>query len=246
MENFDGDWRCGIPIYAKDGLMTTIGEVGYIYRSNIYPGKPGRWDSINLMHADKGAYLLDRMTVRDPALPPATKGLVNLNTQHKDVIKALFSYMWVGFENPKKGGMREQITQDQHLNKIADAFVNASSEEPFISFRDVFRGAKRQTLPAGGAIAQALRDVAVALDITPDGQIPSDKLLEDPFRQIVDMISFRHNLFNIICIAQVYPPEVEKGEKPIHVAEKRALATVYRDSYTGHTFTRSFKWLTDE
>jgi len=239
-----GNWRCGIPIYVKDGLMTTIGEVGYIYRSNVVPGQPGRWDTINLMHADKGAYLLDRMTVRDPEDPPATKGLVNLNTQHPEVLKALFYYMYVGYTDADHD-TRAQINQDESLEKIAEAFLQRSKEEPFISFRDVFRGVNRNALDQGGPIALALRNAAVGSIPPSDGRVPSDKFLEDPFRQIVDMVSFRHNLFNIVCAAQVYAPEKHDGEYQV-VAEKRALATVYRDSYTGHTFTRSFKWLGDD
>ena len=30
------------------------------------------------------------------------------------------------------------------------------------------------------------------------------------------------------------------------LAEKHGVATIYRDSYTGRSFTRSFKWLGDE
>jgi hypothetical protein len=29
------------------------------------------------------------------------------------------------------------------------------------------------------------------------------------------------------------------------LAEKRAMATIFRDSYTGKSFMRSFKWLAD-
>lgn len=244
-----GNWRCGIPIYVKDGPMHTIGEVGYIYRSNVVPGQPGRWDTINLMHADKGAYLLDRMTVRDPKAPNAAKGLININSQHREVLTALFYHMLVGYtaKNPDKPKQEKRLPlPEENAGRIADKLIERSSKEPFISFRDVFREVGGTALQEGGPIALECRNAGVAAIPGGDGRVPSDKFLEDPFRQIADMISFRHNLFNIICVAQVYAPEKNEDGQYEIVAEKRALATVYRDSYTGHTFTRSFKWLSDE
>jgi len=241
-----GNWRCGVPIYVKDGPMHTIGEIGYIYRSNVVRGQPGRWDTINLMHSEKGAYLLDRATVRDPALPTAAKGLVNINSQHREVLKTLFYEMLIGYTTTKDENQKERLPiLDENAGNIADRLIERSSQQSFISFKDIFSNIGGTALENGGPIADECRNAGVAAIPGGDSRVPSDKFLEDPFRQIVDMVSFRHNLFNIVCAAQVYAPEKHDGQYQV-VAEKRALATVYRDSYTGHTFTRSFKWLGDD
>ena len=68
----------------------------------------------------------------------------------------------------------------------------------------------------------------------------NDIYKEDVFRHICELITFRQNLFTIILGAQALSP---RGN--FVVAEKRAVANVYRDAYTGRHFVRSFKWLDD-
>jgi len=241
-----GKWRQGLPIYVTNGLMRTIGEVGYIYRSNI-SGQDGTWDTIDLMHPDKGAYLLDHLTVRDTNAPPATKGLVCINSKQADTLKALFHNMefgWTSASSPKRPKLKAS-----HVDTVVNALMERSDPDSgrlIRQFRDIFIDPQTDQAYGNPDTEDAVRlgfyqaAINASLDLNSQRQM-NDKDLEDPFRQIVDMITFRQNIFNIICIAQVYAP----AEKVV-VAEKRALATVYRDSYTGHTFTRSFKWLTDE
>lgn len=61
---------------------------------------------------------------------------------------------------------------------------------------------------------------------------------EDALRSIVEMLTLRQNIFTIIIAAQA----LSKDGRGV-LAEKRAMAIVYRDSYTGQSFVRLFKWL---
>ncbi|MFC1498797.1 hypothetical protein ACFLS1_10070 [Verrucomicrobiota bacterium] len=68
------------------------------------------------------------------------------------------------------------------------------------------------------------------------------KTLElDILAQLLELVSFRNNLFTVIVGAQVLHP----NNNETVVGEKRAVATVYRDAYTGKHFIRSFKWLNE-
>jgi len=86
--------------------------------------------------------------------------------------------------------------------------------------------------------------VADYVDINPGGGnilynvCPKRALELDILDQLVNLITFRNNYFTVIVGAQV----LGNDQKTV-VGEKRAVATVYRDAYTGRHFMRSFKWL---
>jgi len=266
--------RQGHPIFAKDGLMRTIGEVGYIFRSNVKSGQPGRWDSIDLMHSGHGAYLLDHMTVRDiPLNPPTTtsqpitaggpeqerldkgkssKGLVSINTTQREVLETLFRGVAVGYT---ADGYKEAPLNEDDIDIIVDAILDKQERGgyPFISFQDMFANTSGSALNQGGSVAAAFREAAENAWRRENGNQPDiddtvkhDRVLEDAFRKVIDMITFRQNIFVIFCAAQALAPP-EPGETiGAVVGERRAVATVYRDAYTGRTFTRSFRWLTED
>ena len=73
---------------------------------------------------------------------------------------------------------------------------------------------------------------------SPGGVDRSGDMKENALRGIVEMITFRQNIFTIIVAAQALSDD-GKGV----LAEKRAMAIVYRDAYTGQSFVRLFKWL---
>ncbi|MDP6848474.1 MAG: hypothetical protein QGI24_06765, partial [Kiritimatiellia bacterium] len=58
----------GTPIWAKNGLIRNIAELGHIYRSNLDDEMPmfyRFWRNIDLMHNDEGAALMDWTTARE-------------------------------------------------------------------------------------------------------------------------------------------------------------------------------------
>lgn len=263
--SFDGadNRRQGVPIFAKDGLMRTIGEVGYIYRSNIKPGRPGEWDTIDLMHTDKGAYLLDHMTTKETpkskdttegkqrlARGKPTKGLVSINTTQREVLETLFQDVKIGYTDPVRN-LKEAPLAPEDIDIIVDAILDKRERGgyPFISFQDMFANNGGSALPHGGSIAAAFRKAAKQAwerENSDSKTAAHDRVLEDAFRQIIDMITFRQNIFVIVCAAQALAPPEPGQTTGAVVGEKRAVATIYRDAYTGRTFTRSFRWLTDD
>ncbi len=247
--------RQGVPIYVKDGLMQTIGECGFFYLSN-YGGEVGTWDTVDIMHAGAGAYLIDHLTVRDPKRENSTNGLVCINTQQKDVLRALFGGVKVGMGIAQTTGKNMAELQAKGIDAIVDAITTRSAKDPFLKFQDMFKTASGPSGTSevnGGPIAKAIRDAAKAAWVnknpgpTADQEGTHDRVLEDAFNQIVDLISFRQNIYTVVCAAQVLANQKpSRGEPEIILGERRAIATLYRDSYTGRTFVRSFKWLSEE
>jgi len=64
---------------------------------------------------------------------------------------------------------------------------------------------------------------------------------ESYFRNSVNLLNVRQNLFTIIIEAQV----ASGGNIPRNPVRQRAVALVWRDPYTGEMFVRSIKWLKD-
>ena len=112
---------------------------------------------------------------------------------------------------------------------LVDEIIDADC----VSFTDLFDDTD-STTGGGGPVADAFRQCA------PEGDDSNDIYREDTFRHIAELITFRQNIFAIVLVAQAFAPQSD-----VVVAERRAIATIYRDAYTGRHFTRSFKWLTD-
>lgn len=231
----EGDgMRAGLPMYCKNGLMRTKGELGFIFRSNVILGEPGTWQTIDLMSSDRGAYLLDCITMRTNSTP--AHGLVNINTRQKETLRTLFRHMPIGYTTAAHPNMKELDNDD--VEDIVDAIIANRPADGWTDFQHMFEKAVPN---AGGPLAAAFRNAA-SNSFAEEGYNPlpvNDKVREDPLRHIVDMITFRQNILLMIVAAQVL------GGDGFPVAEKRAVATVYRDSYTSKYFIRSVKWLDD-
>jgi len=238
--------RQGLPIYIQNGPMKSIADIGHIFRSNLDDEQPGRpekwwWNTINLMKKNEGAYLLDRCTVRVTNAPIsyAMEGLISINARDENerVLYTLFKNLRVA-----DGTGREETllpgSNPGGIDFLAQVIASESRNDPFISFQDMFT-----TDEDGGPVGVAMRQCAAMAwcgNPNPNPDLIPDKVREDVLRHIVDLITFRQNLFTIILAGQALGND---GRTP--VAEKRAVALVYRDAYTGRWFTRSFKWLTD-
>lgn len=211
----------GLPIYHRDGPMQNIGELGQIYHSTVAVGIP--WLNINIMDTqNRSAALLDYMTVRATNEQSSMHGLININTKNPDVLRALFHNMKIGYTNE----MHEVNTNA--INNLVSTIIT-NKNWPYCNFQDMFAGGK------SNAVAEAFRACV------PTNDVPStDYLREAGLRNILDKITFRQNIFTIILVAQVLSPD---GRTP--VAEKRAVAIVYRDVYTGQSFVRLFMPLAD-
>ncbi len=201
----------GLPIHHVDAPMKSIGEIGY-----IFCGTP--WQDIQLVDCQPinvQFALPDLLTVRQTNT--STHGLVNISTQQKDVLESLFYRMVIGYSNAFTN-----ITVKIDGNQKNQLWGSVNG--PFLNFRNLFNSVDTE---------QAYTNWHA------NGQTGGD-LKEDAFRNILEMVTFRQNIFTVIVAAQVYAP---MGTTV--VAEKRAMAIVYRDAYTGKSFTRFFKWLSN-
>lgn len=227
----------GLPIYSKNGPMINIGELGHIFRSNLDDEANTDywyWRTINLMRSDEGAMLLDLITA-DPKVE-AKRGLFCINSWQREAMIALFNNLQIGVSNVTSAG-REPVSR-QKIEYLVDTIIAERDRRgrPFLSFADMFTS-EDSDAGGGGPVADAFRECA------PRGPDSNDIYKEDTFRHICELISFRNNIYIILMVAQA-TQDLPRGGKSV-LAERRAIATVYRDSYTGRHFTRSFKWLTD-
>ena len=233
----------GTPIWAKNGLMLNIAEIGHIYRSNLDDEMPVGWRfwrNVDLMHQDEGAALLDWITVRNNDKKtggiieevgtnylPLT-GLVNISSRQYDSLYALINELWLGTTNEDWTG--EFLIDPVDASNLVEEIIYYG---PYLQYRDLFWDDGDDD---GGPIARAFRQCASVAG----GSHTNDILLEDTFRHIAELITFRQNMFQVLVAAQSLAKDGESV-----VGEKRALATVVRDSYTGVYYMRSFKWLDD-
>ena len=232
----------GLPIYAQNGPMRNIAELGHIFRSNLDdeegPDKPWMWywRNIDLMHRKEGAQLLDLLTVRAATNEP-TAGLFSMNSRQFEPSRAIFHNLEIGLT-----GVVDTVSASIPDQKIR-SLIDELTRNEFTSFTDMFT-AEDDDEGGGGPLAEAFRqcapDVPVEARRHANHRSANDIYKEDVFRHICELITFRQNLFTIILGAQALSP---RGN--FVVAEKRAVANVYRDAYTGRHFVRSFKWLDD-
>ena len=91
----------------------------------------------------------------------------------------------------------------------------------------------------GGGICTNLSDMGRNLAVFPGANTELEK--EAYFRNAINLLNVRQNLFTIIIEAQV----ASSGNIPRNPVRQRAVALVWRDPYTGEMFVRSIKWLRD-
>ncbi|MFO7870820.1 MAG: hypothetical protein R6V03_05245 [Kiritimatiellia bacterium] len=207
----------GLPLWHADGVMVNIGELGHIqYGSN-------QWRSVDIMSADEGAPLMDRLTVR-PVNGPA-KGLVSIGTGQTNVMRALFHNMEIGY------GTNEFTLESAEIDGLAEALILGG---PYRSWAHMF--AISPLGPSYSNVAEAFRTAVE--DSAPAGIGVTDLMYESPLRNIAELVSFRQNMFTVILAARVTAP---RGTAV--AAECRAVALVCRDGYTGRYFTRWLRWL---
>lgn len=238
----------GLPIYATNGVMRNISELGHIFRSNLDDEEINKphlwyWRTLNLMHKEEGAKLLDVLTVRGNSGP--TEGLFCINSRQTEPLQALFHNLKIGIKDVEDSDLENVRDSDvaEIVNYLVDPPVSVDEVfESCTSFTDMFTSADGDE-GGGGDLAEAFRLCAPAVEnsrLPSHHRDPNDIYEEDTFRHICELITFRQNIFTIILGAQALAP---RGDTV--VAEKRAVASVYRDAYTGRHFIKSFKWLDD-
>jgi hypothetical protein len=141
----------------------------------------------------------------------------------KDVLRALFGGMQIGYTN----------AVISNSWPVADAAVDdlvAALSPSSRGVRELFYDD-----PPGSA-AQTANAFAGCV---PAGAPTNDLLREAALRQTVELLTFRQNLFTVVIAARLV---AQDGTTTL--AERRALAVVCRDAYTGKWFVRTLRWLT--
>jgi hypothetical protein len=244
----------GVPIFFRDGPLQNICELGNVYQGNLeyWPEIPlaERYgQSVHILDYDNGGFLLDRLTVRatnDPLQEPM-HGLISPNTLNTNLLAALFNNIVIGTNDPmptasdsSKGYARWLKASDPEVANLVRTITN---DGPYWCYQDFFSRQTNISTTYGGTTyttnSSFVGEQIKKLTKTGNGALPYDYMSENAFAQIVDLLTFRQNLFQIIIAAQIL------SDEGVPIAESRALATVYRDSYTGRYFIRSFQWLGD-
>lgn len=219
----------GLPLYAPDptGPIRNIAELGHIWRSNlddeVTDQRDAFWRTIDLMHKTEGAMLLDMMHTGE-ARKPYT-GLFSANSRQESPWRVMLNNLRIGVPNIPT----PQLTVSETAKNLLISELRATPR--FVSFTDMFTA--EQSDAGGGPLADAFRYCAEE-----QAPLAGDILKEDTFRHVCELMSFRQNIFTIVLAAQVMGAN---GITPI--AERRAVATIYRDAYTGRRFTRNFTWI---
>jgi len=235
---FDGK-REGYPFFVRNGPMESIGELSHLVASSYgitsedsglvgYPGAwvGSYWTKVNLMQREEGVRLLDFLTVHESTDETRTKGRVCINTPNREVLYSLFHNL---AESTNVTGLSEQYAYDS--DKI-DALVDTimANQGKYICWYDMFDQGYTE------AMSDAFRECG-----QPDAAgVSNSAFCQSAIRNICELVSFRQNMFTLILGGQALGPD-----KQSVVGEKRAVAVVYRDSYTGRFFVRQFKWLND-
>jgi hypothetical protein len=219
-----GGGRQGLLCFHRDGPMLNIAEIGCIADlggEDYATGHP--WNTLDPLRNPTHAALLDRLTVRRPR--QAHRGRLGLPAAHELALKALFQDAPARFTN--EWGMAAGKTLSE--TDAADLAAVIRSYAGHTSFSNLF------AIPA---IADAFAFAGTNGLLNNDLFLAGDWLREAPLRAMAELVSFRQNLFLVAFAVQV-PGTSGRGT----VAERRGVALVFRDTYTGAGFVHSLRWL---
>lgn len=202
----------GLPVYVPNRPMKNIGELGY-----VWTGEP--WRTLDLTQTNI-ATLLDRLTVR--STPTARRGLLSVSSTNALAWETMFSRIPFGITN---------VPGSSYAGTTTVATATAFAD--YMARRSDFSRTFSDLLPFIGASP---------CYTNPFPEIPnvSADLKEDVLRGIVELVSFRHQLYLVMLAVQ---PLAADGLTP--TAERRAMALVWRDGYTGQYFVRNFRWIVE-
>ena len=206
----------GLPISFRNGAMESIGEIGHIFM----PYTP--WPPTT-----------------NPAPPLVPWRSINLTDYFSGA--ALLDWLTVRATNTSARGLVHPCTRQRDVRaalfyntRIRDTSAPGTGSR-YLTSNEVYsladsidgRGVNLRTIfydIGTNAVYQAMP--------------LENELREDALRSIVEMLTLRQNLFTVIIAAQA----LSKDGQGV-LAEKRAMAIVARDTYTGQSFVRLFKWL---
>lgn len=182
----------------------------------------GPWQTLKIYGASALPVFDCFTTVTNEAL----FGLVNVNTLDAEVMKAVFSKTPV---RQYPGDPNAKVLQDEPLNQLVATLIAANAET---------------TLKSKCDMAKLIDDSYFSANfLAPDtlNELEKESLLINS----MDLFSIRHNLFNVILVAQSGRTDEDGNFNPM--ATSKAMALVWRDPFSVdgqyEKILRYFRWL---
>ena len=250
----------GFPIWFANRPMLNIGEIGHIYRTNMDDEPPYNespysyydwafWRNIDLMNRTEGAQLIDKLTVR--ADNRSCRGRITINTRQKQTLHTLIHNMRPADTDGDGAldwgpymGTLTPVSYAWITNLVGAIQTRTDALNGCKQWQDLFDSgattAPDEPLDDGGPVARAMRKCITGIMGPAPFNKTNDVLQEAVGRGLIELLSFRQNIFTILVAAQA----IGKNGTTV-VGEQRAVVTIVRDSYTGRYFVRNMKWLAD-
>jgi hypothetical protein len=159
------------------------------------------------------AALLDRLRVQ--SYTNSLYGLISAGTEDTNTLGLLFYGIPFGLTNT--GVSTSGVLDNTDLNNAVTAYRYAVGH-------------------GGMSLGTIVPDFLFQFASLTTNFVGSD-LKEDIVRGFVELVSFRHSLYYVVVSAQAL------ASNGTPVAERNALALVWRDTYTGQYFVRWFRWM---
>jgi len=198
-------------MYVANRPLQSVAELGYLVYSSNAP-----WHTIRL-------YGTNLHRVLD---------VFGLSTNTSDVFMTNTVYRGLVNCNPN-------VATDATADAFADMPVDQYPGGTPTKYLDMTEARSVATNIFHGGICTNLSDIGRALTNFPFGSTEFER--ESYFRNSMNLINLRQNVFTIIIEAQA----ASNGNIPKNPARQRAVAIVWRDPYTGEMFIRHIKWLGD-
>ncbi|MBN1676458.1 MAG: hypothetical protein JXR37_35770 [Kiritimatiellae bacterium] len=176
--------RDNVPIYIRNGPLESVAELGHIFRSNPLNWKdtsrahpPDFWLSIDLSDP-RMARVVDYITVHPTNAAP--RGLVNINTKNKDVLKAMLE----GLQPRDYPDASDAYKID--IDKAVNAILKYRQTAAFKNVGDLSN----------------VKELLDCLDSAPENDYSREAVL----RSLMSLGTAQQNLFTVIVTAQAFAP----------------------------------------
>jgi hypothetical protein len=238
-----------LPFIHFNTPFTSIGDIGHTYvayerdvsdPNALTVAQQLTYDTVTFS-TRSGAALLDIFTL-SPTNGPR-RGLVQANTQHAPVIKALLADIHIGWTNSLSliadnaaPGWSPLYNDPANVSRLAEVYTDALTNAPYNmgwrSYADMLPNLATNEILRQENVWNG-NDLHSKHDYT-----------EDVLRGLVDKVSFRQNIFVIVVAAQALS-SASTEVRPIVLSDQRAAVTVIRDAYTGRWVIQDWIWLTE-
>jgi len=225
-KNFDAATLRNCASYVANAPIRSVGELGYLcvkpwYTIRLYDHNEPLYDVNPKFHR-----VFDHLTVH-PLAARTSRGLVNINTRHRDVLTTVYYDMPV--DEYKEPDDQTRLTWAE-AEAISELII---TEQPFTNLTDL------GTVTTWGDYVSSAREVAK----------------EAPIRNAAGLLTARENLFVIMVAGGPFSRGVGqvayRGKTGDWLGTQRAVAVVWRDpvpdpdSGKCPVMLRYFKWLED-